>query len=93
MVTVATCEASYVAPALKHIAGLVDELKSKAGALTARYGVMGTGDDAGEFIGDNIIRIINQDRRLIEDQYGGLKLLLAGHSVFACEVRRFLGVI
>lgn len=50
MVTVATCEASYVAPALKHVAGLVDELKSKAGALTARYGVVGTGDNAGSIV-------------------------------------------
>ena len=50
MVTVATCEASFVAPALKHVAGLVDVLKSKAGALTARYGVMGTGDYAGNLV-------------------------------------------
>jgi len=50
MVTVAACEASYMAQAFKHIEGLVADLKSKAGALTARYGVMGTGDDAGSVV-------------------------------------------
>ena len=50
MVTIAACEASYLGQAFKHVAGLVDDLKSKAGALTARYGVVGTGDDAGSLV-------------------------------------------
>ena len=50
MVTVATCDASYMPQAFEHIAGLVADLKSKAGAVTIRYGVLGTGEYAGNIV-------------------------------------------
>jgi len=50
MVTVAACDPSYLEQALQHVAGLAAELREKAGAITARYGVVGTGERAGSLV-------------------------------------------
>jgi len=50
MLTVATCDRSYMEQAFKHVAAFVGDLKDKAGALTARYGVIATGDGAGNIV-------------------------------------------
>ena len=50
MITVAACDRSYMDQAFKHIAAFVGDLKDKAGALTTRYGVIATGDDAGSIV-------------------------------------------
>jgi hypothetical protein len=47
MITNATCDRSYMEQAFKHVAAFVGDLKDKAGALGARYGVIATGNDAG----------------------------------------------
>ncbi len=36
--------------ALQHVAGFAAELREKAGAITARYGVLGTGEHAGSLV-------------------------------------------
>lgn len=50
MITVAACQASYVKEALGHVVGFAAELKSKAGAVTARYALVGTGEYAGNLV-------------------------------------------
>ncbi len=47
LITVAACEPAYVQEALGHVGTFVGELKEKANCVGARYGVMGTGMDAG----------------------------------------------
>lgn len=50
MITVARCDAGFVGQALKHLSVLAQELKSEAGAVAARFGVISTGDHAGSLI-------------------------------------------
>lgn len=50
MVTVAACDASYLEQALTHVGAFAADLHSKAGALAARYGVVGTGEHAGSLV-------------------------------------------
>ncbi len=50
MATIAACDASYVQQALQHVEGLAAELRDKAGAATTRYGVLGTGEQAGSLV-------------------------------------------
>ena len=50
MSTVAACEPSYVAQALKHIGAFVGDLVSKAGSVGVRYGVVATGEHAGSLV-------------------------------------------
>ncbi len=50
MVTVAACEPAYAQEALGHLGTLVGELKDKADCVSARYGVIGTGADAGSLV-------------------------------------------
>lgn len=47
LMTVAACEPAYVEEALGHVGTFVGELKEKANCVGARYGVVGTGTDAG----------------------------------------------
>jgi hypothetical protein len=50
MVTVAACDPDFLDQALKHTGALAEELKSSAGALITRYGVLATGEQAGSII-------------------------------------------
>ncbi len=50
MITVAATEPGYSEEALGHVETLVGELKDKANCVSARYGVMGTGMEAGSLI-------------------------------------------
>lgn len=50
MISVASCDKVYQAEALGLIGELADELKSEAGALAARYGVVGTGEYTNQLI-------------------------------------------
>ncbi len=50
MVTVAGVEPGYSEEALGHLGTLVGELKDRANCVAARYGVIGTGMDAGSLI-------------------------------------------
>ena len=50
VVTVVACEPAYVQEATGHISALVGELMEKANCVGARYGVMGTGADAGSLV-------------------------------------------
>ncbi len=50
MATSAACASSYLDQALKHVGGLADELIKSAGALVARYGVISTGEQAGNIV-------------------------------------------
>lgn len=50
MITIAACESGYSQEALGHVGTLVGELKDKANCVGARYGVMGTGLDAGSLV-------------------------------------------
>ena len=50
MVTVATCAPSFLNQALTHIGAVAEDLKSQAGALTTRYGVIATGERAGSIV-------------------------------------------
>lgn len=50
MATVAACDTSYVQQALEHVAVLTTELKDKAGAVTTRFGVLATGEQAGALV-------------------------------------------
>ena len=50
IVTIGACEQSYVQEALDHVGTFVGELKDKANCVGARYGVIGTGMDAGSLI-------------------------------------------
>jgi len=50
VITAAACEPGYVQEALGHVGTFVGELKEKANCVGARYGVVGTGMDAGSLI-------------------------------------------
>ena len=50
MMTVAACEPAYVQEALKHVSGFVADLISKAGAVSARYGILATGEQVGSIV-------------------------------------------
>lgn len=50
MITVAACATSFVSDAFKHLATLTQELKSQAGAVTTRYGMMATGEHTGQLL-------------------------------------------
>lgn len=50
MITVAACEHAYVQEASGHVSTFVSELKDKANCVGARYGVIGTGVDAGSLV-------------------------------------------
>ena len=50
MITVARCDADFLGTALEHLAVLAEELKTGAGALAARFGVISTGEHAGSLI-------------------------------------------
>ena len=50
VVTVAACEPAYVQEALGHVGTFVGELMDKANCVGARYGVIGTGADAGSLV-------------------------------------------
>ena len=50
MITVAKCVPEFVDEALKHCGALTEELKSDAGAVITRYGVIATGNHAGRLI-------------------------------------------
>ena len=50
VITVATCEPSYVQETLGHIGTLVSELMDRANCVGARYGVIGTGMDASSLV-------------------------------------------
>ena len=50
MLTVASCENAYLDQALKHVGAFVGDLKSKAGSVGARYGVIATGEHAGHML-------------------------------------------
>jgi hypothetical protein len=50
VVTVAACEHAYAQEAFSHVGTFVGELKDKANCVSARYGVMGTGTDAGSLV-------------------------------------------
>jgi hypothetical protein len=50
MVTVAACDPGFLDQALKHTGALAEELKSSAGAMITRYGVLSTGEQAGSLI-------------------------------------------
>ncbi|MFC6636995.1 hypothetical protein GV827_20815 [Sulfitobacter sp. JBTF-M27] len=50
MVTVASCEPSFLNQALKHTGALAEELKASAGAIITRYGVLATGEHAGSMM-------------------------------------------
>ena len=50
MVTVASVDPGFLDQALEHTGALAEELKSSAGALITRYGVMATGDHAGSLL-------------------------------------------
>lgn len=50
VITAATCEPSHVQETLGHIGTLVSELMDRANCVGARYGVMGTGINAGSLV-------------------------------------------
>ena len=50
IVTVAACQHAYAQEALGHVGTFVAELMDKASCVGARYGVMGTGADAGSLV-------------------------------------------
>lgn len=50
MVTVASCQTDFLQQALKHTGAVAEELKASAGALTTRYGVIATGEHAGNIM-------------------------------------------
>ncbi|MGI9357257.1 MAG: hypothetical protein ACR2PF_19135 [Rhizobiaceae bacterium] len=50
MVTVAACDSDFLDKALEHTGALAEELKSSAGAMVTRYGVLSTGEHAGSII-------------------------------------------
>ena len=47
VITVAKCDPTYVPTAMEQIGSVIGDLKSKAGALVVRAGVVTTGDQAG----------------------------------------------
>lgn len=50
MVTVAAVDPGFLDQALEHTGALAEELKSSAGALITRYGVIATGEHAGSLL-------------------------------------------
>ncbi len=50
MITVAACASDFLADALGHTAKLAEELKSQAGAVTTRVGVISTGEHTGSLM-------------------------------------------
>jgi len=50
VITIAACEASYAQEALGHVGTFVGELMDRANCVGARYGVIGTGMDAGSLV-------------------------------------------
>ena len=50
MITVAACDAAFVPKALEHVDALAVDLRKKAGAAVARYGVISTGSRAGSLV-------------------------------------------
>lgn len=50
MITVAKCAPSFVSTAFEHLAVLAAELKSDAGAVSVRYGMIATGEHTGQLI-------------------------------------------
>ena len=50
VITVAACEQNYVQEALSHVGTLTGELMDRASCVGARYGVMGTGMEAGSLV-------------------------------------------
>ena len=50
MVTVAACDSGFLDQALKHVGAVADQLKASAGAITTRYGVLATGEQAGSLV-------------------------------------------
>ena len=50
MLTVASCETAYLEQALKHVGVFVSDLKSMAGAVGVRYGMIATGEHAGHIL-------------------------------------------
>ena len=50
VVVAAKCDASFRQEALKNMSSFASFLKESAGALTLRYGVIGTGPNAGNLI-------------------------------------------
>ncbi len=50
VITIAACEPSYAQEALGHVGTFVGELMDRANCVGARYGVMGTGMDAGSLV-------------------------------------------
>ena len=47
VITVAKCDPTYVATAMEQIGSVIDDLKSKAGALVVRAGIIATGEQTG----------------------------------------------
>jgi len=47
VITVARCEPTYVPTAMEQIGSVIDDLKSKAGAIVVRAGIITTGEQAG----------------------------------------------
>ncbi len=47
VITVAKCDPTYVATAMEQIRSVIDDLKSKAGAIVVRAGIITTGEQAG----------------------------------------------
>ena len=47
VITVAKCDATYLPTAMEQVGSVIDDLKSKAGALVVRAGVIATGEQTG----------------------------------------------
>ena len=47
VITVARCDPTYVPTAMEQIGSVIDDLKSKAGAIVVRAGIITTGEQAG----------------------------------------------
>ena len=47
VMTVARCDPTYVLTAMEQIGSVIDDLKSKAGAIVVRAGIITTGEQAG----------------------------------------------
>ena len=47
VITVAKCDPTYVPTAMEQIGSVIDDLKSKAGAIVVRAGIITTGEQAG----------------------------------------------
>ena len=47
VITVAKCDPTYLPTAMEQVGSVIDDLKSKAGALVVRAGVIATGEQTG----------------------------------------------